>query len=529
MVKESKPQPVLSKEGSMHQRHCSTTEQRVSMVSELIANAGKYGTVSSISNAHGVSRETLYVWKRKGKEALQGAFTPKEPSKEWEQKRERAVLTLLTEGHASTRGIQVCLECLLGTHVALGKINRIVQEAGKRALAWMERQVPAGLRALALDEQYGSKRGEAYLNIVDVYSGLVLASVPPVKVDGESWKLLLWQMEEQGLKWHILVSDGGRAIQDAVDDFQPLQEEVQEVTPKPVHQRDIWHVLDECEIVQRRLDRQVEAWQEKAKVVERQAARVAAGKKPLGANPKTDVQAHAALVSRAEYVAGSLRYLTRELQRLLSVVVLATTPEPSILSAQQRREELDVLLDLLAELREVAPAQMQSHVDGLHGHIESALSRLLGFVSALDAVQQKAIQEIGPAAVHLIGWAWLHRAILGQHSQLLVDDFPQEWRENVSALLSAWDQAVRASSCVENWHSVLRPFLAVHRSLSAGMLALLAVWHNHRVAPRGLHQGQSPMMRSGLQERATDWLVALGYPPASPVSVKLQQKEVLAA
>ena len=529
----------------MHKRHCSTTNQRVQMVSELIANEGKYGIISSMSSRHEVSRETLYDWKGKGKEALQGAFTPREEPREEEERLERAVLTLLTEAHASTRGIQVCLERLLGLHVATGKISRIVQQAGKRARVWMEQNIPKGMRALAIDEQYGSKRGEAYLNIVDVHSDQVLASVPPVAVDAESWTLLLWQMHKQGLRWNCIVSDGGKAIQSAVDDFKPIQDEgddckpiqdeVQELPPKQVHQRDVWHVLDECQKVQRRLDRQVEEWQNQTKTVRGQAARVAAGKKPLGVNPKTDVQAHVALVKQAEHVASGVRYLRHELQRLLSVVVLVTLPEPSLLSSHQRREELDTLLDLLAELYKVAPTKMQGEVGRLHDHIQSALPRLLGFVEDLDAVHEIALQEIGPAAVHLIGWAWLHRAILGQRSQLLVNDFPPEWRACVSALLCTWDQAVRSSSCVENWHSVLRPFLAVHRSLSAGMLALLAVWHNHRVAPRGLHEGQSPMQRSGLEKEATDWLVALGYPSASPtpatgslVSVKPDQ-EILAA
>ena len=80
---------------------------------------------------------------------------------------------------------------------------------------------------------------------------------------------------------------------------------------------------------------------------------------------------------------------------------------------------------------------------------------------------------------------------------------------------------MRASSVVENWHSILRPHLAVHRTLSPGLLALLAVYHNHRIASRGVHRGTSPLQRSGLQAPA-DWLTALGYPlqdigwPASP-------------
>ena len=74
----------------------------------------------------------------------------------------------------------------------------------------------------------------------------------------------------------------------------------------------------------------------------------------------------------------------------------------------------------------------------------------------------------------------------------------------------------RASSAVENWHSILRPHLAVHRTVSPGLLALLAVWHNHRVFRRGVHKGTSPLQLSGLLDAPTDWLVALGYPPASP-------------
>ena len=55
-------------------------------------------------------------------------------------------------------------------------------------------------------------------------------------------------MQEEGLEWRTIVSDGGRAIQDAV----------QEVTPDQVHQRDIWHVEHECQKVQARLDRSVQ-------------------------------------------------------------------------------------------------------------------------------------------------------------------------------------------------------------------------------------------------------------------------------
>jgi len=115
--------------------------------------------------------------------------------------------------------------------------------------------------------------------------------------------------------------------------------------------------------------------------------------------------------------------------------------------------------------------------------------------------------------VGLIAWAWQRRALLGKQPQHLLAGLHPTWRVAAGRLLLLWNGAVRASSAVENWHSIVRPHLAVHRSLSAGMLALLAVRHNHRVAPRGLHEGLSPLQRTGVAVQADDWLVALGYPP----------------
>ena len=113
--------------------------------------------------------------------------------------------------------------------------------------------------------------------------------------------------------------------------------------------------------------------------------------------------------------------------------------------------------------------------------------------------------------MHLIAWAWQRRALLGPSTKQLVEGFDPAWREEAQALLCAWERTVRASSAVENWHSIVRPHLAVHRTLSAGMLALLAVWHNHHQAPRGLHEGLSPLQRTGSLQPETDWLLALGY------------------
>ncbi len=164
----------------MIQSHCSTASQRAQWVSAVLAQEGTYGVVSQMSRSQHVSRQTLYSWKATGQAALEKALAPKPEPAPSGQQLERAILTLLVQGHASYRGIQACLQELLGLEVSLGRISAIVQSAGQRAQSWLVQQVPAEGRLVALDEQYSSKRGAAYLNIVDTHSTQVWATFPLV-------------------------------------------------------------------------------------------------------------------------------------------------------------------------------------------------------------------------------------------------------------------------------------------------------------------------------------------------------------
>lgn len=301
------------------------------------------------------------------------------------------------------------------------------------------------------------------------------------------------------------------------------------------HQRDVWHLLYLGSQVQGRLDRYQAQLQEQLPTVQRQAERIAQGKKARGAHPRTDVQAHLEELQRAEYLASGFGYLLGELRRLLEVVVLGEANHQGILDSQRRQSALETVVQLFVHLEQAAPLALAHEIHTLQNQLRLALPCLLLFARELDHLQQQISAALGADAVYLIGWAWQRRQILAPSTTELVKGFPSSWQPLAKALLQAWDRAVRASSGVENWHSILRPHVAVHRTLSAEMLALLAVWHNHRVAPRGLHEGQSPLQRSGLAKAATDWLVALGYPPASPSSAIRRpvpvtiEEEVLAA
>src|SRR5919199_3702127 len=233
-----------TREAPMGQRHPSTAAERAGWVSQLIAQAGEYGVVTELSRRVGVSRQSLYAWRAVGLAALEAACAPPAPPVVTPGL-ERAILTLLVEGHASYRGLQRCLWELRQQAVSLGTIAAVVGEAQRRALAWLASHAPPGARALALDEIYGNDRHGAYLSVVDTASGAVWAAEGPLPVDQESWTLVLWEVRARGLRWHATVHDGGGAIAAACV----------AVDPQGQHGRDVWHVLHRCAQAQGRLDR----------------------------------------------------------------------------------------------------------------------------------------------------------------------------------------------------------------------------------------------------------------------------------
>jgi hypothetical protein len=174
---------------------------------------------------------------------------------------------------------------------------------------------------------------------------------------------------------------------------------------------------------------------------------------------------------------------------------------------------------LWAEVVASAPAAQQQLFEQLHKLVREALPELLTFVAQLDRVQADLRSVLAPERQALLGWAWLHRKALGWTVREMVAAVPADWRDGARVLLAAWADAVRVSTAVERWHSMVRVHVTVHRTMSPGRVALLAVWHNHRVFTRGIHKGQNPLQLSGMPSVPTDWLVALGYPPADEPGV----------
>jgi len=126
-----------TREEPMVQTHSRTPQNSTQWVSTLLAHGGSYGVVTTLSRARRCRPPEAL--------ALEAAFPPAAQGAGRGCALERAILTLLGAGHASSRGIQECLWALLGQQVSVGTIASVIQTAGKLAQQWMSQHAGTGL------------------------------------------------------------------------------------------------------------------------------------------------------------------------------------------------------------------------------------------------------------------------------------------------------------------------------------------------------------------------------------------------
>src|SRR5258708_4787836 len=248
-----------------------------------------------------------------------------------------------------------------------------------------------------------ASEGKPTRALVDAHSGQVWATLPPVAVDAESWTLALWYLHEQGVVCKGSVSDGGKAIHEALQTTKAIS----------THQRDVWHLLHLAGQVQARLERMMQEEEDRWLVIERQEQQQAAtGRRPTGRPAKTTSHTQEQVLLQWQRVLAAVRYLFAPLHELFEVGVLTGESQPRLLGCQARRSEVQTALDLLEEAIQSAPTTAQKEVQRVIKQVKLALPALLFFAEEVEACQQEAIAQLGETAVGLIAWAWQRRKIL---------------------------------------------------------------------------------------------------------------------
>lgn len=492
-----------------------------------------HGMITWLAGVLATSRQTIYdigaAWIPKPAVETLAAVTVESPG-ELRKRIARAALTLLVVGAMRLRGVELCLEQLLGQGRSLGWLNGLVNEAGQRAGAVLAQADWSGAEAMitARDELFFGDT--AWLLLVDTQSHAIVGGYVEDRVDAETWSVALALGELQtGFKIVGLAEDGGSWYPASVGQAQRLLDSPFGLAV----QKDVWHVLDKAAQVLRDAERIALRHLE---IAEKKARWIRPGLMCI-----RDFDGWEAAHQRAEsriQVADSIRTAVNLLPEALDLVDRRTA---AILDRDTATWYLEAIVRHLRDIDSDLAASLAVTLDNqthelLSFHDPLAMKLAAWRSAALDHFADPDVVDLFERAV---ARAWqLSRAVTNGRSALrqAAADAASEVRalcrndpiaEQLAGTLDATlDGTVRTSSAAENVNSILRAYIWGRRAFrdrrtAQNWLNLIVLWYNLHVFQRGKRAGQSPFERAGVVVHdpdgrpTTDWLAALGYAQAA--------------
>lgn len=169
------------------------------------------------------------------------------------------------------------------------------------------------------------------------------------------------------------------------------------------------------------------------------------------------------------------------------------TPNGELISESQASATIETAAKLMNDLPD--------------NKVKQFAKKLLREVEALVAPIRWVGQQLEPWRKSLdstietaIFWAWQSRDRLGEAVE---EGFSLALQPAVRAIWDILSRFHRSSSIAECIHSWLRPYLAVHRGMPDGLMALLQLYFHHHSFARGKRAGNSPLELAGVEEVPT--------------------------
>jgi hypothetical protein len=224
---------------------------RIGLAGVMLSPERSRGEISRLAQEHQVSRKFLYQLQAKAESALTLGLEAHQPGPPLASKQIRvskeylkqAVLTLSVLP-PSLRNLQMALEWLFGVRVSLGNIQHILQQAGKQAQAENQSLHPVQPVQAELDEIY--QTGQPCLTVIDHQSALLLNLGKTTDCDSLTWGLTLLELQQHGVQFDDLASDGSSSIQGGIREAQPGQP----------YRPDWFHLLQKGHAITRYLEEQ---------------------------------------------------------------------------------------------------------------------------------------------------------------------------------------------------------------------------------------------------------------------------------
>ena len=513
----------------MHARTDLTLDDRLEIFSRYWRFGADYGTVSHLAEEFRTSRQFVYDvaarvkealdWRPAGRQAVdhqpgelarlrhrvrelesdcdhlagQLALERSKP----QQDRFRLLLELALCPVSEDKIVR-CLAAAFGRdgQVSAGWVNGQLQKAGAAALAILQQtELRNCVREAAIDELF--RHRQPILCVIDPRT--LLATVPQAAENrkGETWQATLKQFPHL----EFVVSDQASGLRKGVQDC-----------PQDIaHQYDIFHFKRE---VGRWLRSQEARCYEQMEQVE-QARRWTQQPRLL-----ESARIQARIEYRQQAAALDQRLLTFDwLELIVGYLYESLTPydarRQQIRTRAAAEASFDEVLGLLKEVKLINPKPLLSMIEGARPGLLTFLTVLEEKLAGIE-VRWHVVTGSRTAAFNSLARVWHTRAhapssLRRQREYLTALIGLGHWSrriENFGAVkqqvCAALDQVVRASSAVECFNSLLRPYVSVKKHLSQGFLALIALYHNTRPLPQRGHQ--TPLQLAGVDLGDDDWV-----------------------
>jgi hypothetical protein len=223
---------------------------RFYMAMKMLSESRPWGMVTNMAQTYQVSRKFLYQIAYKAKSALLCALSTQNPGPKPVSKCltvddeyiQRTIITLATIVPGSIRNIKTCLKEILDIDRSIGFISQSLKIAGQNADKLNQSEIPKQPVLGEADEIF--QGCNPCLTVVDGHSFAVLQLSPQESRDADTWGISFLQLQEQGIQFADLASDGARGIRAGIKKAGLA------IPLRP----DLFHLLRESNTLARRLE-----------------------------------------------------------------------------------------------------------------------------------------------------------------------------------------------------------------------------------------------------------------------------------
>lgn len=492
-----------------------TLSTRFELAALMLDPDRRWGLVSDLSREKGVSRKFLYAIQDKAEAAILKALEAQKAGRKANTNQvevddefvDRAIAILMSVIPGTVRPVKWVLDLLLGIQRSTGYISQKARKIGAAALEYTQNlHLPISVLAEA-DEIFQGQ--QPCLTLVDGRSFLVLSLSAQEHRDKTTWGCVLLDVQNQGVHFVDVASDGALGIQAGV----------REVSLTIPLRPDLFHLLREAHRVGQRLENRAYQALEMAERARKAQEEQNQPKRRKGAPLKVKLALPEAETQEGQAIQqlDIWEWLSSEIRQALEPF----DQHGRIASSLQARQTILTALELLQTLNNATVREFTNQ-------LTEKLDDLLAPIEWLEQALTLWREGLTPETEKLILWAWQHQKELGISFEQVL---PAQYQDTVCAFWNALSLFHRSSSLAESLHSWLRPYLQVHRGMPKWLLPLLQLVWNHHVFQRGKRQGKSPMEWAGLGNVPAlstlfDYLTNSPKPNLAPVDFIKVQKSV---